>query len=176
MSGEPFLPEIQPDGMRHWSVAGGAVRIDDHVLIVQNKRRNGETDWSTPGGVIDPGEAPMEALTREVQEETGLAVHQWGEPIYLVQVIAPTLGFKLDVVAFEAVSFSGEIRIADPDGIVIEAEFVEPSAAIERMHDAPRWVAEPFGAYLSQGVDDGRRFGYRVEGTSRRERTVIRVE
>ncbi len=176
MSAEPYLPEIQPDGMRHWTVAGGAVRIDDHVLIVQNKRRNGETDWSTPGGVIDPGEAPLQALTREVLEETGLTVKQWGAPIYLVQVIAPTLGFKLDVVAFEAIGFTGEIRLEDPDGIVIDAEFVPPTAAIERMHNAPRWVAEPFGAYLSQGVDDGRRFGYRVDGPSRHERTVTRVE
>ncbi len=176
MSAEPFLPEIQPDGMRHWAVAGGAVRVDGQVLIVQNKRRNGETDWSTPGGVIDPGEAPHEALTREVLEETGLVVQAWSEPIYLVQVIAPTLGFKLDVIAFEAISFSGEIAIDDPDGIVIDAEFVHPTAAIDRMHSAPRWVAEPFGAYLREGVDDGRRFGYRVEGPSREERKVHRVE
>ena len=30
--------------------------------------------WSTPGGVIEPGESPEQAATREVYEETGLAV------------------------------------------------------------------------------------------------------
>ncbi len=30
--------------------------------------------WCLPGGRVDPGETPMEAVVREVAEETGLAV------------------------------------------------------------------------------------------------------
>ncbi|HEX3979661.1 MAG TPA: NUDIX domain-containing protein, partial [Acidimicrobiales bacterium] len=30
--------------------------------------------WSTPGGVIEPGEGPEQAAVREVHEETGLEV------------------------------------------------------------------------------------------------------
>lgn len=41
------------------------------VLLVQ-ERDSGS--WSTPGGAIEPGEAPEDALTREVQEESGLVV------------------------------------------------------------------------------------------------------
>ena len=32
--------------------------------------------WLTPGGGIDPGEAPIEAAVRELAEETGLIVSQ----------------------------------------------------------------------------------------------------
>jgi 8-oxo-dGTP pyrophosphatase MutT (NUDIX family) len=32
--------------------------------------------WSLPGGVIEPGEQPTEAGVRELEEETGLVVHQ----------------------------------------------------------------------------------------------------
>lgn len=37
-------------------------------------RRSDDGQWDLPGGAIDPGEAPAQALVREVWEETGLCV------------------------------------------------------------------------------------------------------
>jgi 8-oxo-dGTP pyrophosphatase MutT (NUDIX family) len=53
------------------SVAG-IVRNDLGEILLQNKG-NGE-QWSLPAGAIEPGEAPAEAVIREVWEETGLSV------------------------------------------------------------------------------------------------------
>jgi 8-oxo-dGTP pyrophosphatase MutT (NUDIX family) len=53
------------------SVAG-IVRNDLGEILLQNKG-NVET-WSLPAGAIEPGEAPAEAVVREVWEETGLCV------------------------------------------------------------------------------------------------------
>lgn len=53
------------------SVAG-IVRNDLGEILLQNKG-NGEK-WSLPAGAIEPGEAPAEAVVREVWEETGLFV------------------------------------------------------------------------------------------------------
>ena len=64
-------------GVRSWTVASavieagvwsGSTADPDHVLLVQNLRRNGSTDWTTPGGVIDDGESALGGLEREVVE------------------------------------------------------------------------------------------------------------
>lgn len=53
------------------SVAG-IVRNESGEILFQNKG-NGEK-WSLPAGAIEVGEAPAEAVVREVWEETGLIV------------------------------------------------------------------------------------------------------
>lgn len=37
-------------------------------------RRADDGRWSTPGGILEPGEEPARAVVREVREETGLEV------------------------------------------------------------------------------------------------------
>ncbi|MBO0868520.1 MAG: NUDIX domain-containing protein [Micromonosporaceae bacterium] len=44
---------------------------DGRVLLV---RRRGGSDWSLPGGGVEHGEAPRDALVREFREETGFTV------------------------------------------------------------------------------------------------------
>lgn len=174
MAHEPYLPPVGPDGLRHWQVAGGVLVDDRGVLLVQNLRRNGSLDWSTPGGVVDPGETPIVGLTREVHEETGLVVGAWRGPLYRVEVLAPDAGFFLVVEAHRARDFSGALSIDDPDGIVVGAEFVAVPAVGPRLDGAPPWVAEPLLAHLNEGVDDGRIFRYRVDGRSGADRTITR--
>jgi ADP-ribose pyrophosphatase YjhB (NUDIX family) len=45
-----------------------AIFRDETVLLVQG---SDDGEWSLPGGWADPGEAPSEAIAREVREETG---------------------------------------------------------------------------------------------------------
>ncbi len=172
---QPEIPPIAADGLRHWQVAGGVLADERGLLLVENRRRNGDIDWSTPGGVVDPGETPVEGLTREVEEETGLRVSTWAGPLYRVEVTAPDAGFFLTVEAHRAEAFTGSLVIDDPDGIVISAEFVDLVAAEARLRDASPWVVEPLLAHLRDGVNDGRLFEYRVEGRRGEARTITRL-
>jgi len=50
-----------------------AIIRDEHERVLL-QRRSDDNTWSLPAGAIDPGEAPAQALIREVWEETGLRV------------------------------------------------------------------------------------------------------
>ncbi len=152
--------------LRHWKVAGGVVLDESgRVLLVENKRRNGDLDWSTPGGVVDEGETFVEALTREVREETGLSIPSWVGPLYRVEVTAPDLGFFLEVEAHLATASSGSIQIADPDGIVLSAEYFSLVLAAERLAAAAAFVREPLLGHLHEKFEDGRTFAYVIRGS-----------
>ncbi|HCB33975.1 MAG TPA: hypothetical protein DEP66_02615, partial [Acidimicrobiaceae bacterium] len=130
-------------GVRAWSVGGGIIVVDDCVLLVHNRRNNGGSDWTTPGGVIDPGETLLEGLTREVSEETGLAVAAWRGPVYTVVAEAPDMDWRLSVEAHHSTSHNGELSVDDPDGIVFDADWV-PLADVEaRLDGSQLWFTEP---------------------------------
>ena len=75
-----------PRSMRRWtvrlthprfSVTAGAVITDvrGRVLLLKHRFRPG-AGWGMPGGFMEAGEQPEEALRRELREEIGLEVEQ----------------------------------------------------------------------------------------------------
>ena len=150
--------------MRTWLVGGAVIEGADGLLLVQNRRRDGRLDWSPPGGVIDAGEALVDGLAREVHEETGLVVEGWEGPVYEIEVIAPDLGWHLRVEAHRARAVSGQLTIDDPDGIVVDARYLDVDDCTTHLADAARWVREPFGAWVGERWSGSRWFGYRIDG------------
>ncbi|MCE2511779.1 MAG: NUDIX domain-containing protein [Acidimicrobiia bacterium] len=52
--------------------AGAIVRRADELLLVLRGHAPAAGEWSVPGGRVEPGELLMEAVVRELYEETGL--------------------------------------------------------------------------------------------------------
>src|SRR3954453_142043 len=126
-----------------FTVAGALVESPEGLLLVRNVRRNGRTDWSTPGGVIDPTDATLrDGLAREVQEETGLRVTAWEGPLYEVRAVAHEMGWIMRCEVHRALAFDGVLVVDDPDGIVVEATFAQAESCSEFLALCAPWVRE----------------------------------
>lgn len=78
-----FLLPLKPltnelDMQRKWPVVAGVLLVGgEGRVLLQHRDANAPSSpnrWGTPGGHIEPGESPLEAVRREVLEETGLSV------------------------------------------------------------------------------------------------------
>ena len=72
-----------------FAVTAGAIITDDRgrVLLLKHRFRPG-TGWGMPGGFMEAGEQPEEALRRELREEIGLEVED-SEIVYHAGVQKP---------------------------------------------------------------------------------------
>lgn len=163
---------------REWTVAGAVVETAGALLLVNNRRRNGTCDWSTPGGVIDPTDTDLVAgLAREVEEETGLRVREWEGPLYSVTAAALDLGWVMRCEVHRALAYDGTLVVDDPDGIVFDAAFVSPRDLAARLDGCFPWVREPLAAWIEERwlPEASRTFHYDVLGTSLETLEVVRA-
>ncbi|HEX6475657.1 MAG TPA: hypothetical protein VF005_00160, partial [Acidimicrobiales bacterium] len=84
------------------------------------------------------------------------------------------LGWLLRVEVHMALSYSGELAVNDPDGIVVDARFVAWDAAELHLEGCRPWVAEPLVAWLAER-QPARAYRYRLEGDDARRLEVIRL-
>lgn len=151
-------------------------RPDSPVLLVQNQRASGHTDWTPPGGVIDANENVLIGLGREVEEETGLVVTDWARQLYRIEVVAEDMGWSLSVEVHEAAAVQGSLAVGnDPDGIVVAADWVGPHLCHDRLLDTQQWVREPLVEWLSEQYLASRLYRYAVRGTDFFDCAVTRL-
>jgi len=164
--------------LAEFTVAGALVESGAGLLLVCNQRRNGLTDWSTPGGVIDAtDDSLLDGLTREVAEETGLLVTGWEGPLYEVRASAAEMGWSLRCEVHRALHYEGELTVDDPDGIVIDARFAPVDECAAILAACAPWVGEPLAEWLAHrwGPREAREYVYEVTGADRRALRAIRV-
>jgi A/G-specific adenine glycosylase len=100
----PVIIEKKP--IPHYLVVGAILHDGDRVLI-QHRPSKGLLGglWEFPGGKIEAGETPEEALVREIREELGVTI-QVGQR--LGQYKHAYTHFKVTLTAFHAVNITGK--------------------------------------------------------------------
>jgi ADP-ribose pyrophosphatase YjhB (NUDIX family) len=104
---------------RRIAAYGVATDADGRVLLVRSSlRSNTPGVWSLPGGGIEHGEDPADAVVREVAEETGLAVRVTGVRGVVADITEMPwrdVAVHHDRIVYDVAVVGGELR-AEPDG------------------------------------------------------------
>lgn len=116
------------------------------VLLVGNDWQGfGNIRYTLPGGVVEHGESTLEALSREVKEETGLIITRVTHLAYAVHVEDVRRNDRAVSFAFLA-EYDGLLNPRDPDEFIVEARFF-PVEEVEKMIPIPP-LQEPLANYL----------------------------
>jgi mutator protein MutT len=118
---------------------GAIVVDDDRLLMVRRGQLPAVGEWSVPGGRVESGETLVEAVVREVAEETGLEV-VCGELVGWVERIGP--GYHFVILDFHATVLDDRPPIAGTDAAEVAwvpltelAERPVVDGLVEFLHD-----------------------------------------
>lgn len=140
-------------------VVAAAILLDarGRVLLVGNDWQGyGNVRWTLPGGVVERGESTLDALRREVREETGLEITGIEHLAYAVHVEDQRRNDRAVSFAFLA-RYDGLLNPRDPDGFIVEARFVPADEVEQIIPLAP--LRAPLVAYLRDRLA-GRFYSY----------------
>ncbi len=104
--------------MKHIVVAAAMIHHKGRILATQRGYGEFKDGWEFPGGKVEPGESPKEAIVREIREELGMDI----VPETLVTTVEhdyPT--FHITMHCFWASIRSGEVHLLE--------------------HEAARWLS-----------------------------------
>src|SRR5919109_2274177 len=94
---------------------GGVVVQDGQALIVKRAHEPRKGEWSLPGGIVELGETLVEALKRELKEETGLDV-EVGEVVEVfdrIHRIEGRIQYHFVIVDYVCRPVAGRLQAAD---------------------------------------------------------------
>lgn len=81
-----------------------------HVLATQCPPHKHGGGWELPGGKIEPGESPQEAVVREIREELGVSV-QVGDLLHTIEWDYPA--FHLRMYCYACSIVQGDIQLKE---------------------------------------------------------------
>lgn len=96
--------------MQTKKVVAAVIIKDGQLFATQRGYGNYKDWWEFPGGKIEPGETPQEALRREIREELDTIVSV-GELLYTVEYDYPE--FHLSMQCYLCTIVSGELTLLE---------------------------------------------------------------
>ena len=141
-------------------VAAYAVVVRDHSILLSRLSESVTSAelWTLPGGGIDHGEHPRDAVVREVHEETGLDV-EVGETARVYSLHLPAVwrdGRRVDAHALRIV-YDGTVPVDAPEPRVVEVDGSTVDAAWVPLADV-LGGAVPVVSLVREALADHRTF------------------
>ncbi len=94
-------------------VVAGIIWKDQKVLVAQRgEHKHLAGKWEFPGGKIEPGESPEQALERELKEEFSIDTHTTS---FFELNIHHYPTFTIKLIAYHSEYISGDISLTDHD-------------------------------------------------------------
>ncbi len=89
-------------------VVAGVIFRGEKLLLHQRRKGDAlEGTWEFPGGKVEEGEGPREALKREIREETGLEIEVLDK---LAEVTHRYPHIHIRLVAYRALALEGKVE------------------------------------------------------------------
>jgi ADP-ribose pyrophosphatase YjhB (NUDIX family) len=121
------VPDARTYPNHPYLAVSAAIIRDGRVLVTQRARGPALGVWTMPGGVVETGETLTEALVREIDEETGMAI----EPVALAghrEVVVRDADGRVSrhfvIMCFAARWIAGEPRLNEE---LSEARWLRPA-------------------------------------------------
>lgn len=108
---------------------GAVVLKGTQILLIRRGSNPGRGKWSIPGGMVEPGEVPEDAVLRELEEETGLLGRVrglFGVYNYVERDLNGRVRYHFIILDYLVEPIGGELR---PSTDALEARFVELAEA-----------------------------------------------
>jgi 8-oxo-dGTP diphosphatase len=96
--------------MKTVKVVAAVIRNEDRIFATQRGYGEFKDGWEFPGGKVEPGETPQEALIREIREELETEI-KVGDFITTVEYDYPTFHLSMD--CFWAEVLSGDLILKE---------------------------------------------------------------
>ncbi|MGH9684700.1 MAG: (deoxy)nucleoside triphosphate pyrophosphohydrolase [Candidatus Acidiferrales bacterium] len=124
------------------TVVAALIEHDGKLLVCQRRRGDRfELLWEFPGGKLEPGETPEQALQRELREELGVTAtigrevyrtqHQYAqmkEPLELIFMLAQLDPLAVQNLAFEQMQWREPASLLELNFLPADRELIEKLA------------------------------------------------
>jgi 8-oxo-dGTP diphosphatase len=139
--------------MNKYTISAGLIFNDkNQILLVKHIPEFGsDYYWCLPGGTADKNEGILDALIREIKEETNIDICDTDKPIYTVKHTNHKRKWDSDIYTYRIKNWSGDLEINDPDNDIVELKWFDIKQAIDAINNLPfRVMKEPLLNYLKE--------------------------